>query len=256
MPTQTLREQRSHAADASAGRTARERGRDDPHAGEHNEKSNGHATVEAHGNGSVHPERAEPRVPRRRRRSPRQWLRHRILRLEARMSRLAGRNAFWHKVLTWRFLPMAFRSGIKFDRGNVGTFSAVLPFRRFNRNWYNAMAGAALLGNAEIVGGMYVFKHCGDDYTVVCKELTYKFMRPCVGPAVYHCEPQDDLDALVKAGGEFNITVDLEVKQMVTTKNERERRVGRATAKFHVTPKTMWRDRKKRHEARLKADAT
>lgn len=172
------------------------------------------------------------------------------------MSRLAGRNAFWHKVLTWRFLPMAFRSGIKFDRGNVGTFSAVLPFRRFNRNWYNAMAGAALLGNAEIVGGMYVFKHCGDDYTVVCKELTYKFMRPCVGPAVYHCEPKDDLDALVKAGGEFNITVDLEVKQMVTTKNERERRVGRATAKFHVTPKTMWRDRKKRHEARLKADAT
>lgn len=193
---------------------------------------------------------------KRRRRSPRQWLRHRILRLEARMSRLAGRNAFWHKVLAWRFLPMAFRSGIKFDRGNVGTFSAVLPFRRFNRNWYNAMAGGALLGNAEIVGGMYVFKHCGDDYTVVCKELSYKFMRPCVGPAVYHCESRDDLDSLVRAGGEFNIIIDLEVKQMVTTKNERERRVGRATAKFHVTPKAMWRARKKRQEARLKAGAT
>ena len=186
---------------------------------------------------------------RRKRRTPRQWLRHRVLRLEARMSRLAGRNAFWHKVLTWRFLPMAFRSGIRFDRGNVGTFSAVLPFRRFNRNWYNAMAGAALLGNAEIAGGCTSSSTCGDDYTVVCKELSYKFMRPCVGPAVYHCEPRDDLESLVQAGGEFNITIDLEVKQMVTTKGDRERRVGRATAKFHVTPKEMWRARKKRHEA-------
>ena len=255
MATQTLREHKERITDRSADGASTAHGRNDPTA-------EGRATAEeatvsgstANGHAPHAVAQAEGSRPtRRRRRTPRQWLRHRILRLEARMSRLAGRNAFWHKVLTWRFLPMAFRSGIKFDRGNVGTFSAVLPFRRFNRNWYNAMAGAALLGNAEIVGGMYVFKHCGDDYTVVCKELTYKFMRPCVGPAVYHCEPRDDLDSLVQAGGEFNITIDLEVKQMVTTKNERERRVGRATAKFHVTPKAMWRDRKKRQEARLRA---
>ena len=256
MATQTLREKRSHAADASAPPVSRVDEREDPQNHGHAGVESGQPIDESQGSnhGSSPSKRAEERAPKRRRRSPRQWLRHCILRLEARMSRLAGRNAFWHKVLAWRFLPMAFRSGIKFDRGNVGTFSAVLPFRRFNRNWYNAMAGAALLGNAEIVGGMYVFKHCGDDYTVVCKELTYKFMRPCVGPAVYHCEPRDDLEALVQAGGEFNITVDLEVKQMVTTKNEHERRVGRATAKFHVTPKTMWRDRKKRQEARLHAN--
>ena len=42
---------------------------------------------------------------------------------------------------------------------------AILPFRKFNKNWYNAMAGAALLGNAEIAGGMYVFGTVGADYT-------------------------------------------------------------------------------------------
>ena len=65
---------------------------------------------------------------------------------------------------------------------NTDTFSAVLPFRRFNRNWYRAMAGGALLANSEIAGGMYVFGVCGGDYTVVCKNLNYTFLRPCLGP--------------------------------------------------------------------------
>ncbi|XOV75629.1 MAG: hypothetical protein ACFHWZ_00920 [Phycisphaerales bacterium] len=56
--------------------------------------------------------------------------------------------------------------------------SYILPFRRFNKNWYNAMAGAALLGNSEVAGGMYIFQKAGKDYTVVCKELHYKFLRP------------------------------------------------------------------------------
>jgi len=182
----------------------------------------------------------------RKRRTFRQWLRHRYIIFEAKISKLSTRNHFWHKILSWRYLPMAFRSGIRFEKGNVGTFSAVLPFRRFNRNWYNAMAGAALLGNAEIAGGRYVFEHCGADYTVVCKELSYKFMRPCVGPASYRCTPSEDIAELIAHGGEFNITVDMEIVQMVTTKDQRERRVGKATAKFHVTPKWMWRQRKER----------
>ena len=61
---------------------------------------------------------------------------------------------------------------------DVNTFAAYLPFRRFNRNWYRAMAGGALLANSEIAGGMYVFGVCGADYTVVCKNLNYTFLRP------------------------------------------------------------------------------
>ena len=188
-----------------------------------------------------------PRRPRRRG-APARWFRHLVQRGERKLSRLAGRSPFWHRVLSWRFLPLAFRSGIRFEKGNIGTFSAVLPFRRFNRNWYNAMAGGALLGNAEIVGGMYVFNRCGAEYTVVCKELSYKFLRPCIGPAVYQCRTEEDLDALVDAGGEFNITIDIEVKQMVNPKDDRQRRVGKCTARFHITPKSVWRERKKRRE--------
>jgi len=76
-------------------------------------------------------------------------------RVEAYISRLSTRNNFWHRITSLIWLPFAFRSGIK--RLNTNTFTAILPFRRFNRNWYNAMAGAALLGNSEIAGGMYVF---------------------------------------------------------------------------------------------------
>src|SRR5258705_9428121 len=68
---------------------------------------------------------------------------------------------------------------------DANTFAAraILPFRRFNRNWYRAMAGGALLANSEIAGGGYVFGLCGADYTVLCKQLNYTFLRPCFGPA-------------------------------------------------------------------------
>ena len=74
-------------------------------------------------------------------------------------------------------------SGYEFPgRIDAKTFEAYLPFRRFNRNWYRALAGGALLANSEIAGGMYVFGVVGGDYTVVCKNLNYTFLRPCFGP--------------------------------------------------------------------------
>ncbi len=164
-------------------------------------------------------------------------------RMEERISRLSMRNNFWHRVCAWRFLPLAYRSGIKFAKGAESTFSAVLPFRKFNKNWYNAMAGGALLGNAEVAGGMYVFKQCGANYTVVCKHLEYTFRRPCLGPAVYRIEPQEPIEPLVATGSEFNITVDMHIVQMVTGKEEKEKRVGKSVATFHVMPKAMARAR-------------
>src|SRR5262245_57038130 len=70
-------------------------------------------------------------------------------RVEAWISRLSTRNRFWQKLCSLIWLPYAFRSGITMKRLDAKRFTAVLPFRRFNRNWYNAMAGAALLGNSE-----------------------------------------------------------------------------------------------------------
>lgn len=208
------------------------------------------------------PPAAEPdpgQTPARRRKPPK---RKRTLfeRLEAFVSRLSTRNNFWHRVCSMIWLPYAFRSGITMKKIDERTFSAVLPFRRFNKNWYNAMAGAALLGNAEIAGGSYVFQFCGSDYTVVCKHLDYKFLRPCFGPAEYRITPKDDIQALIAEGGEFNVTVTMNVVQVLPGKKPktedrnitpgrlnvgREKRVGRVTSTFHVTPKHHHKEKKK-----------
>jgi acyl-coenzyme A thioesterase PaaI-like protein len=147
------------------------------------------------------------------------------------------RDNFWHRICSFIWLPLAFFSGIRMKRIDAETFSAVLPFTRFNRNWYNAMAGAALLGNSEIAGGMYVFGLCGADYQVVCKHMEYRFLRPCLGPAVYKMKPRENVKELKAAGGEFNVTLDLDILQQVTKTGERDRRVGKCVITFHATPK-------------------
>ena len=158
-------------------------------------------------------------------------------RVEAFISRLSVRDNFWHSICSLIWLPLAFFSGIRMKELDTKTFAAYLPFRRFNRNWYRAMAGGALLGNAEIAGGMYVFGVAGGDYTVVCKNLNYTFLRPCLGPAVYRMTPRENIKELVAAGGEFNTTLDMEIMQQPIGRDNRERRVGRSQVTFHVTPK-------------------
>lgn len=192
-------------------------------------------------------------------------------RIDAFVSRLSTRNNFWHKVCSMIWLPYAAKSGIQMKRVDDNTFRAILPFRRFNRNWYNAMAGAALLGNSEIAGGSYVFGFAGADYTVVCKHLEYTFKRPCFGPAEYRITPREDIKALLATGQEFNITLDMDIVQLVPSykkdsskkaekkpKSERtlqerlggrEKRVGRCAATFHVTPKQHQKDKGRTYRA-------
>jgi hypothetical protein len=169
-------------------------------------------------------------------------------RVETKLSELSSRSNFWHRICSWIWLPFAYRSGIRFRReGDGHTFAAVLPFRRFNRNWYSAMAGAALLGNSEIAGGMFVFQECGGNYRVVCKELNYRFLRPCVGPAMYRMTPREEIKPRAELGHEFNVVLDMEVVQVMRApKENRERRVGRCTAVFHVTPQNHGRDKHRR----------
>ena len=128
-------------------------------------------------------------------------------RLEAFVSRLSMRDNFWNSICSMLWLPLAFFSGIRMKELDPNSFAAhaILPFRRFNRNWYRAMAGGALLANSEIAGGAYVFGICGADYTVVCKNLNYTFLRPCLGPAVYRMTPRENIREQVAAGGEFNV---------------------------------------------------
>ena len=159
-------------------------------------------------------------------------------RVEAFISGLSVRDNFWNSVCSLIWLPLAFFSGIRMKELDQNSFvaQAILPFRRFNRNWYRAMAGGALLANSEIAGGTYVFGICGADYTVVCKNLNYTFLRPCFGPAVYRMTARENIADCVKQGGEFNTTIDMDISQQ-GFRGERDRRVGKCEATFHVTPK-------------------
>jgi hypothetical protein len=176
-------------------------------------------------------------------------------RMDALASRLSTRNNFWQKLCSLIWLPYAFHSGIRMKKVDANTFIAVLPFRRFNRNWYNAMAGAALLGNTEIAAGFYIFGFCGADYTVVCKNLNYRFLRPCLGPAIYRIRPKQDIKPLLETQGEFNLDLEVDILQMNLENRKvrylplrlpmpvelsgKERRVGRCEVTFHVTPKAQ-----------------
>jgi acyl-coenzyme A thioesterase PaaI-like protein len=157
--------------------------------------------------------------------------------VEAFISKLSTRDNFWHSICSFIWLPLAFFSGIRTRKIDTDTYAAYLPFRRFNRNWYRAMAGGALLGNAEIAGGMYVFGICGSDYTVVCKNLNYTFLRPCLGPAVYRMKARENIRQLADANTEFNCTLDMDIMQQPLSSKDRERRVGKCEVTFHVTPK-------------------
>lgn len=175
-----------------------------------------------------------------------------IDRVEAFISKLSVRDNFWNSVCSLIWLPLAFFSGIRLKEMDANSFvaRAVLPFRRFNRNWYRAMAGGALLANSEIAGGSYVFGIVGADYTVVCKHLEYKFLRPCLGPAVYRIKAREDVKALMVSGAEFNVTTDMDVLQQASRVGERDKRVGQCVATFHVTPKVQHKVKKARRARR------
>lgn len=176
-------------------------------------------------------------------------------RVEAYITRLSTKNNFWHRVCSLIWLPFAFRSGITMRRISRDRFTAVLPFKRSNRNFYNAMAGASLLGNSEVAAGMFLFKNCGSDYAVVCKNMTYKFLRPCYGPAVYNVRDAEEVTTFLhdemNKRLEFNIVFTMDITQILH-KRGKEVRVGRCDITFHCTPKSMIKERAARRKARTK----
>ena len=69
---------------------------------------------------------------------------------------------------------------------------------------------------------------------------------PCLGPALYRITPREDIQGHLEQGGEFNITLDLDIVQQITKPGATERRVGRCAATFHVTPKAHHKRRRAR----------
>jgi len=96
---------------------------------------------------------------------------------------------------------------------------------------------------------MYLLSECGSDYIVVCKDMKYRFLRPCFGPAVYDVVDSEDLQDKLAFGDEFNIRLDLEIRQRLKKKG-RDLRVGRCEITFHCTPKALLAERSDRRRKR------
>jgi hypothetical protein len=61
------------------------------------------------------------------------------------------------------------------------------------------------------------------------------------------------LDELLASGDEFNVTIDFDVIQVLRSSKARERRVGRCTAQFHVTPIRLHKQQLERRRQRERA---
>ena len=112
------------------------------------------------------------------------------------------------------------------------------------------MAGAALLANTEIAGGMAIFQQVGEKYTVVCKELHYKFRLPCHTDAVYRVKVLEDVQKLMRTKPEFNVPMQIDV--MAEIKNKM-RKIGSSTVTFHVAAKSLMAQRIYKAQQKAKA---
>jgi hypothetical protein len=61
--------------------------------------------------------------------------------------------------------------------------------------------------------------------------------------------PRENIRQMLETGQEFNVTLDLEILQQVSTIGEKDKRVGRCEATFHVTPKIQHKLKKARQRA-------
>jgi len=170
--------------------------------------------------------------------------------VEQKLSKLCFENNFFYKILTAIYLPLASKAGMKLGERNGDVYETVLPFKRFNKNWYDAMAGAALLANTEIAGGMAIFQYVGEKYTVVCKELSYKFRLPCHSDATYRVKILDDIHKLMKTKSEFNLRMEIDV--MAEMRNKM-RKIGTSSVTFHIAAKSLMAQRL--YKAKQKARA-
>lgn len=164
--------------------------------------------------------------------------------VEAYFSRLSVQSRFWNQLLAFFCMPAVFRSGIRMQK-TKDAFEAVLPFRRFNRNAYGNMSGAALLGNCEVAAGGYIYYASLGQFQVVCKDLQYRFRCSCTGPVKYVVAANDQLKHLISELKPFTIAVKTEIYQL-DRNGEIAHRIGKALATFHARPIGYQRTRDQR----------
>ena len=83
--------------------------------------------------------------------------------------------------------------------------------------------------------------------------MSYKFLRPCYGPAIYNVKKAEtvanELSEKMTTREEVNIAFTMDITQTLS-KQGKESRVGRCDITFHCTPKYKIKERAERRKKR------
>ena len=155
--------------------------------------------------------------------------------LEKYFNRLSMKSGFFNRLLSFFYMPFVFKSGLKINFVE-NDYYAILPKKRFNKNWYGTMAGGPILGNSELAAGSYLFMLSKGEYRMICTHLNYRFLLPSLDSVMYKAFVDlEELASKIKTGEKFNIDMTIKVFRL-KNKDNAGRRIGSGSISFHVWP--------------------
>ena len=139
-------------------------------------------------------------------------------------------------LLSFLFLPMVCRFGRRINY-STDNFYVEVPHKRFNRNAYGTIGGAALLANLELAAGAYLFMRTDGGHRLVCRNISYRFRLPSNNGLHFKVEPiDDDIDAAIEKNEPFNASLKVNVYTRGDSPGKPGHRIGRGEVTFHLWP--------------------
>ncbi|EGG92902.1 hypothetical protein IMCC1989_2248 [gamma proteobacterium IMCC1989] len=156
-------------------------------------------------------------------------------RLERALNKATIRSPFLRWLLSFVFLPLAWRFGMRINY-SLENFFVEVPHKKLVRNTYGTVGGAALLANLELAAGSYLFMRTDGGHRMVCRNVTYRFMLPSSNGLHFKVEPmnEEDLEASIQSGKPFNTSLKVKVFSRGKQSGKPERCIGRGEVRFHL----------------------
>ncbi|MGO4999534.1 hypothetical protein ACEN2G_08320 [Oceanisphaera sp. W20_SRM_FM3] len=157
-------------------------------------------------------------------------------RLERALNQATIKSPILRWLLSFLFLPMVCRFGMRINY-SADNFYVEVPHKRFNRNAYGTIGGAALLANLELAAGSYLFMRTDGGHRLVCRNISYRFRLPSNNGLHFKVEPiSQDIEEGIKSNKPFNAELKVNVYTRGDAPGKPGHRIGRGEVTFHLWP--------------------
>ncbi|MBO1519949.1 DUF4442 domain-containing protein [Oceanisphaera pacifica] len=154
--------------------------------------------------------------------------------VERALNQASMRSPVLRWLLSWIFFPMVCKFGLRINY-DPNNFYVEVPHKRFNRNAYGTIGGAALLANIELAAGAYLFMRTDGGHRLVCRNLSYRFRLPSTNGLHFKIEPvSQDIDEAITTGQPFNADLKVHVYTRGKQPGVPGRLIGRGDVTFHL----------------------